>query len=97
MQTPQIIYQFTEEQMPALARQIVDAWKEGSLKLASQKEMCTRQVKKNLLEKGYKVSSEPAFLQLIKTLGLDKKRVKRGKEYWFKTSDIDEIPSRNLD
>lgn len=92
---PITVYQITKDEMPEFVQQIVSAWKANNIgSEPGQKEICTRQVRQKLLEKGHKVSTPPAFLQFIKSLGLS--RVKRGKEYWYKTAEVEAVPSRNI-
>lgn len=55
-------------------------------------EINTRGAKRLLLEKGYLVKSDPAFIRFVKSRQL--KRIKRGKEYWYDVECIDNLPVR---
>jgi len=55
-------------------------------------ELTTRQAKKHLKEKGYRVESAPYFNKLVELHGVVPQ--KKGKENWYKLSELSKIPSR---
>ena len=46
-----------------------------------------------LKEKGYKRASSDSLRSTCQEFGID--RVKRGKEYWYPSSQVENIPSKN--
>ena len=57
-----------------------------------QEEMNTRNAKKLLAGKGYQVKSSVGFNAVITEHKIG--RVKRGREFWYKTDDLNKLPSR---
>lgn len=91
---PQALYQFTGYQLQQLVNDLVKEIMSKGPSIGKPQEMCTRQVKQHLLEKGYRVTSAPAMAQITEKLGLT--RVKKGKEYWYQTTEVEAIPPRNI-
>lgn len=57
-----------------------------------QEEVTRVSAQKILKEKGYQVTSEAAFIKLVKDQKLTK--IKRGREYWYKVEELNKIPCR---
>jgi len=55
-------------------------------------ELTTVLAKRYMTERGYKVVSDPAFKTLLKMYRIEP--VKRGKDNWYKISELERIPKR---
>lgn len=56
----------------------------------TQDKVTTAMAKKMLTDKGYRVTSHNAFKEIVKHL----EPKKMGKDYWWKTADIEAIPNK---
>lgn len=59
---------------------------------AEVSELTTRQAKKVLKDKGYRVETGPYFNKLIKEHNVRSR--KRGKENWYSVEDLSRVPTR---
>lgn len=89
---PTALYQFSGTQLQQLITEIVNNIKVEPT--TTYAEMTTRQVREHLSAKGYRVKGTATLPSLLKRLGIPS--VRRGREDWYPTALITQIPPKTI-
>ena len=90
---PTALYQFTGYQLKEFAEQIVKETLKNELKKAPKPRLiCSRQAKRIMADKGFRVNSDSTMTNITNRYELHREKI--GNEYWYLTEQIEAIPPR---